>query len=164
MKTIMAFASFALVGALGCTAPDNSPARDAVDRSAFSLADMVRHAETSVQYSSGVEARLRVADETYAIATVESASKHEVTLGLDGVVVRVAAGGAASSGCGTTISLPEALAIASAEAGGDAVAVVPDDDDPCMREIQVLVGNTLWEIKEGPDGSIIEKELSDEEL
>ncbi len=164
MKKIMGFASLALVGALGCTAPDNSAARDVVDRSALSLADMVRRAETSAQYGSGVEARLRVDDETYAIGTVESATKHDVIVALDGEVVRVAAAGAAGSGCGTTISLPEALAIASTEAGGDAVAVVPDDDDPCMREIQVLVGDTLWEVKEGPDGSIIEKELSDEQL
>jgi hypothetical protein len=44
---------------------------------------------------------------------------------------------------------------------GTSVAVQPDDDDRCLREIQVLVGDVLWEVKEARDGAVLETEKSD---
>ena len=40
--------------------------------------------------------------------------------------------------------------------------MVPDDDVSCAREIQVLSGATLIEVKVAGDGGVLEKELSDE--
>jgi hypothetical protein len=42
------------------------------------------------------------------------------------------------------------------------IAVVPDDDVDCAREIQVPSGDTLIEVKVAGDGSVLEQELSDE--
>ena len=144
---------------------DHAPLRAALDASQVSLGDTVLLAEASVQYGAGVRASLDVSsDPVFAVRTVASGTRHEIKLDLAGHVISTIAAGAGSTGCGTTISLPEALARAEAEVGGSAVAVVPDDDDPCLREIQVLVETTLWEVKLGPDGGLIEKELSDESL
>ena len=148
-----------------CTSPDHEALRNAVDQSELSLAETVELAETSVQYSAGVEAALHPgAEAVYAVETVATGTRHDIRVDLSGHIVSTLAAGAAGSSCPTTISVSAALAIAEAEVGGSAVAVVPDDDDPCLREIQVLVDTTLWEVKLGPDGALIEKELSDEEL
>lgn len=63
---------------------------------------------------------------------------------------------------GGAIPLDQALAAAEAAAGGEAIAVVPDDDVACAREIQVLNGVELWEVKVGGDGAVLEQERSDE--
>ncbi|MFN0250409.1 MAG: hypothetical protein ACKV2T_26250 [Kofleriaceae bacterium] len=135
----------------------------AVDRADYSLGEMVLRAEASVQHSAGINARIDKTAELFAIGAVANDQRHNLRLDFHGTIITTQAAGL-GGGCQTRITLAEALAIAEADAGGDAVAVVPDDDDPCMREIQVLVGNTLWEVKVGPAGAIVEKELSDEEL
>ena len=53
-------------------------------------------------------------------------------------------------------------AIADAMAAGESVAVEPDDDVVCAREIQVLAGDTLVEVKVAGDGAVLEVEVSDE--
>ena len=63
---------------------------------------------------------------------------------------------------GAVIPLDQALAVAETAAGGEAIAVVPDDDVACAREIQVLSGVELWEVKVGGDGAVLEHEPSDE--
>lgn len=163
MKGLTAIALCVLTG---CAADGgyHSELRVAVDRADHSLADMVLLAEASVQHSAGINARIDRTAEQFAIGAIADEQRHDLRLDFHGAVVTTRAAGPAAVGCQTQITLGEALAIAEAEAGGDAVAVVPDDDDSCMREIQVLVGNTLWEVKVGPTGSIVEKELSDEEL
>lgn len=75
-------------------------------------------------------------------------------------VDRRRSGSAAS--CPDAIALTAALAIAEKEAGGDAVAIVPDDDVACAREVQVVVGATLIEIKVAGDGAVLEHDVSDE--
>ncbi len=148
-----------------CASPDHTTLRAAVDQSEVSLAETVELAEATVQYSAGVNASLHSGvDPVYTVATVATGTRHDVRLDLSGRVVSAIAAGGAGGGCTTSISLSEALTRAEAEVGGSAVAVVPDDDDPCLREIQVLVDTTLWEVKLGPDGALIEKELSDEDL
>jgi len=44
---------------------------------------------------------------------------------------------------------------------GTAVSVQPDDDDHCLREVQVLAGDVLWEVKLARDGAVLETEKSD---
>ncbi len=162
MKSLLAL----LLAVTGCASDqDRTALRTALDESEFSLGETVALAEASIQDSAGLQAALQVeSDPVFAVGTVAAGTRHDVRIDLSGHVISANAAGTGSSGCPTTISLPEALARAEAEVGGSAVAVVPDDDDPCLREIQVLVDTTLWEVKLGPDGSLIEKELSDEEL
>lgn len=138
--------------------------RAAVDRAERSLPETVEVAEASVQYSAGVYARIHKELDQFAVSAIASDVRHDIRVDFAGRIVSAAPAGAASAGCQTQISLAEALAIAEAAKGGDAVQVVPDDDDPCMREIQVLVDTTLWEVKVGPTGEIVETELSDEEI
>jgi hypothetical protein len=155
-----------IIAACGNT-PDGtaqSELRAAVDRAAFDLGAYVTLAQASVQHSAGINARIDRTVDQFAVGAIASAQRHDIRLDFLGNIVSAAPAGTAGAGCQTQISLPQALAIAEAEVGGDAVAVVPDDDDPCMREIQVLVDVTLWEVKVGPAGAIVEKELSDEKL
>lgn len=65
--------------------------------------------------------------------------------------------------CEGSISMVEALTLAGDRANGIPVAVVPDDDVACAREIQVLSGNKLWEVKVASDGRILDVEESDED-
>ncbi|MEJ7596474.1 MAG: hypothetical protein WKG01_01085 [Kofleriaceae bacterium] len=164
MKRLILIVASAAACSSTATTTAHVDLRAAVERAPFSLGEYVERAQDSVQRSAGINARIHRDVDQFAVGAIASEQRHELRLDFAGYVVSAQAGGAASAGCQTQISLPEALAIAEAEAGGDSVAVVPDDDDPCMREIQVLVDVTLWEVKVGPGGAIVEKELSDEEL
>jgi len=154
-----------LLGACGTTDGGNHiELRAAVDRADNSLADSVVLAEATVQYSAGVNARIEKALDQFAVGAIATDVRHVIRLDFAGRILSAAPAGAANAGCQTQISLEAALAIAEATKGGDAVQVVPDDDDPCMREIQVLVDTTLWEVKVGPTGTVVETELSDEDI
>jgi hypothetical protein len=142
---------------------DHSALRDTIDAAGVDLIETVSRAESSLDQGNAVEARLVRADGQYSITAFAGGTRHTIRADLGGNILAIADAGSAGNGCGS-LSLSEALAIAAAEAGGDVVAVVPDDDDPCMREIQVLVDVTLWEVKVGSDGSVVELELSDEVL
>jgi hypothetical protein len=98
------------------------------------------------------------------VSAIASAVRHQLRLDFRGAVVSAIPAGPAQTGCQTQITLAEALAVAEGAAGGNAVAVVPDDDDACMREVQVLVGTELWEVKVGPAGEVVEQEPSDEDI
>jgi hypothetical protein len=163
MKRLGAIALFALA-ACGTSGGNHQELRALVDQATVSLGETVTRAESSVQYSAGVDARIHTGSAQFSVDAVATGVRHDVRLDLAGLVLSSTPAGAAAAGCQTQISLPDALGRAEKEAGGNAVAVVPDDDDPCLREIQVLVDTTLWEVKLGPDGALIEKELSDEEL
>jgi len=161
----MKILAIAFLGAAACGTPDQSALRTAVDEAEYSLAQTVGLAEASVLHSTGITARLHAdGTATYTVETVAETAKQQLVLDLHGQVLANRPAGAAAAGCETAISLTDALEVAANAAGGDAVAVVPDDDDPCLREIQVLVGETLWEVKVGPGGEIVENELSDEVL
>lgn len=164
MKRLGTIALFVLAACDGGSAGPQTELRAAVDRAQVSLAGSVQHAQDSIQFSAGINARIHKDVDQYEVGAVATSIKHELWVDFTGAVVSRKAAGAAGAGCQTQISLNEALAIAESAAGGDAVQVVPDDDDPCMREIQVLVDATLWEVKVGPDGAVVEQELSDEEL
>jgi len=163
MKHLGAIALFVL-GACAADGGNHKELRALVDQSTVSLGETVTRAESTVQYSAGVNARIHSDRAQFSVDAVAAGTRHDVRLDLAGVVLSSTPAGAAAAGCQTQISLPDALGLAEKEVGGDAVAVVPDDDDACLREIQVLVDTTLWEVKLGPDGAVIEKELSDEDL
>jgi uncharacterized membrane protein YkoI len=69
--------------------------------------------------------------------------------------------GAGDDPCPGSIPLADAMAIAEARVNGVAVKVQPDNDDHCDREVQVLSGNKLWEVKLARDGGILEVEEAD---
>jgi hypothetical protein len=51
---------------------------------------------------------------------------------------------ASTDPCAGSIPVAGTIAIAEAHMHGTSVAVQPDDDNRCLREIQVLVGDVLW--------------------
>ncbi len=76
--------------------------------------------------------------------------------------------GTSSASCSHAISAAEAIAIAEADQGGTATSYeqgMEDDDDdvPCTWEVQVLTDTDLMEVEVGPDGTVLETELSDED-
>lgn len=62
--------------------------------------------------------------------------------------------------CEGSITTAEAVAIAEQQVKGRGAAVEIED---CVFEVQVLAGDTLWEVEIGPDGRYLEKEEWDEE-
>ncbi|MBC7976809.1 MAG: hypothetical protein H7138_17680 [Myxococcales bacterium] len=158
---------FMLLTVAGCgtgDAPPRHELRAAVDRAQYSLGDAVGFAETSMERSTSLSARIDKDVDQFAVGAIAADQRRDVRLDFAGHVVSARAAGPVLGGCRAQITLAESLAIAEATVKGAAVAAVADDDDPCLREIQVLVDTTLWEVKIGPDGAVVETELSDEDL
>jgi hypothetical protein len=159
---VLALASLAT----GCT--DNSDyerrLRDALDRADLGLADSVTVAESEIPTSETVRATLRVASTpVFTVDAFGSGAMHRVDVDpIGGAVLAIQDSGAAAAEC-ESIPMTEILAIAEAEVGGEAVSAEPDDDGACNLEVQVLVGLELWEVKVGPEGAVIETEISDED-
>ena len=157
---------FIILGILStaCSNGREAKLREALSQPHIRLADSVPIAEQSVTGSAAVEAWLLVDDEpVFAVDAVAAGQAHDVRLGFaDGTILSDTARGERRAPC-PGISLQEAIAIAEAERSGEAVAVQPDDDNACNREVQVLAGNTLWEVKVGPDGTVLETEVSDDD-
>lgn len=61
------------------------------------------------------------------------------------------------------VTLTDAIAAAEDALGGEAVAVKPDDDGPCTREVMVLVGDEMWEAEVDGTGAVTETELADDD-
>lgn len=157
----------ACLAAAGCsdTPRDVSALRDAVDHAKVSIHDMVTVAEGSMADGRAITAELRVdATPVYAYGTVGAGMLHDVRVDtIEGAIVSSTEHGAATGACPGSITLAEAIAIAEADVpGGTVIAAIPDDDVSCAREIQVLESTTLWEVKVGGDGAVLEHELSDE--
>lgn len=139
--------------------------REALDQAEITLIDAIDVGEAETAEAVGVRAALLVGTdpvysvETHAAGTVRALHIDIVT----GAVLSASEAGAASSDCAQAIALTEALSIAEARVGGEAVAVVWDDDEPCAREIQVLTDPELMEVKVAASGRILEVEESDED-
>jgi uncharacterized membrane protein YkoI len=135
---------------------------DAVDRAELSLADSVDVALAETGASGASRARLAVStDPVFAVGTVDTARDVRVDIVTGAVLANTAA--TAGEACPDAIPLDEAIAIAESAGGGTAVAIEPDDDVACAREVQVLrADDVLWEIKVGGDGEVLESEVSDE--
>lgn len=136
----------------------------ALQQSHVPLVNSVATAEATLQEASLFKASLLVdADPVYSVRGYDAGAIQDIRVAFaNGQLLSVTALGASSDGvCPGAIPLAEAIAIAEAEISGEAVLVGPDDDNDCHREVQVLGGGTLWEVKVGADGSVLDTEVSD---
>ena len=152
----------------GCSGADGTGPRvtklqDAVAQAKVSLRQSVQTGEANVADGKAVEAALLVdAAPEYSVRALGGGTLHDVRLDIvTGAVTASSVVGAGADPCPGSIPVADAIAIAEAHMNGTSVAVQPDDDDQCLREIQVLVGNVLWEVKEARDGAVLETEKSD---
>ena len=138
--------------------------RAAVAEADVTLVETVALAETEAETGAAVRAALLVdSDPIYSVRAVDVAAMHRYHFDLRGNVLEKSAVGTGSGLCNGSISLVEALTVAEKEAGGVAVAIVPDDDVSCAFEVQVLTPDTLWEVKVSKQGEVLESEESDED-
>ena len=139
--------------------------RAALDKAQLSLADSVKVAEADTVDGIGVRAALLInGDAVFNVGALASIDFRDVRVDIvSGKVLSNVVGANMAQDCPGAISLTAALAAAEAEVGGDAVAIEPDDDGMCNREVKVVESDTVWEVKVGPDGSIVETEEDDED-
>jgi hypothetical protein len=137
--------------------------QDALTQARVSLGQSVEVGEASVTGGKAVKAALLVdAAPEYSVGALGNGSLHDVRLDIvSGSVVASSVVGASADPCPGSIPVAEAIAIAEARMNGTSVAVQPDDDDQCLREVQVLAGDVLWEVKLARDGVVLETEKSD---
>lgn len=137
--------------------------QEAIAQSKVSLSESVRAGESSVTGGMAVRAALLVdAAPEYSVGALGNGTLHDVRVNIvSGSVTSSHVVGAATDPCPGSIPLADAIAIAEERAKGTAVKVQPDDDDQCLREVQVLSGSTLWEVKLDRDGSVLEVEKAD---
>jgi hypothetical protein len=154
-----------LLGLAACSGGDNHrpELRKLLDESPVTLRDSVTTALTANASGNAERATLVTADPVFSIRVIAAGARSNVKVSpTTGEIVSTAADGTATFDCPDAIPLVEALAIAEAEADGEAVQSVPDDDVACAFEIQVLHGEELMEVKVAPDGAVLEVEESDE--
>ena len=152
----------------GCSGADGmgprvSKLQDAVAEAKVSLKQSVQAGEANVTNGKAVKAALLVdAAPEYSVSALGNGTLHNVRLDIvTGAVTASNVVGSSTDPCPGSIPVADAIAIAEAHMKGTSVAVQPDDDDQCLREIQVLVTNVLWEVKEARDGAVLETEKSD---
>ncbi|MFL5546653.1 MAG: PepSY domain-containing protein [Gemmatimonadales bacterium] len=156
----MAFA--ACSGADG-TGPRVTKLQDALALAKVSLRQSVGVGEASVTGGKAVNAALLVdAAPEYSVGALGNGTLHDVRLDIvSGSVIASNVVGASADPCPGSIPLAGAIGIAEARMNGTAVSVQSDDDDQCLREVQVLAGDVLWEVKLARDGAVLETEKSD---
>lgn len=167
-RATLAAACIAAVSLAGCSSNSEYVAklRSALDKANVSLSGSIQVAEGDAQAGDAFKAALQVdGDPVFSVDTLAAGGRNDVRVDIvSGDVLSVSAkGGSGTAACAGSISLVEALGIAEREVGGEAVAVQPDDDDACNREVQVLEGSMLWEVKVAPSGKVLETEESDED-
>jgi len=137
--------------------------QDALSQAKVSLGQSVEAGEASVTDGKAVKAALLVdAAPEYSVGALGNGTLHDVRLDIvSGAVIASNVVGASADPCPGSIPLADALPIAEARMNGTAVSVQPDDDDHCLREVQVLAGDVLWEVKLARDGAVLETEKSD---
>lgn len=151
------------VAACGGGGSQRPQLRATLDRAEITLVQAIERAMVDRDGAPISAALLMNADPVWQVGVFQTEAKHDVRVHMvSGAVLSAAPVGPASAPCPSAIPVAEALSIAEQTAGGDAVAVVPDDDVACAFEIQVLAGVTLWEVKVAGDGGVLEHELSDE--
>ena len=122
------------------TGPRIDKLREALANAQVSLRQSVAAGELSVAGSKAIKARLIVvSDPEYSVGALGNGMLHDVRINIvNGSVIVSRAVGATADPCPGSIPLADAIAIAEAKVGGSAVSVQPDDDDHCLREVQVL--------------------------
>ncbi|MFL5447461.1 MAG: PepSY domain-containing protein [Gemmatimonadales bacterium] len=137
--------------------------QDALTQAKVSLRHSVEVGEASVTGGKAVNAALLVdAAPEYSVGALGNGTLHDVRLDIvSGSVIASNVVGASADPCPGSIPLAGAIGIAEARMNGTAVSVQSDDDDQCLREVQVLAGDVLWEVKLARDGAVLETEKSD---
>jgi uncharacterized membrane protein YkoI len=145
------------------TGPRVTKLQDAVAQAKVSLRESVTAGQASVADGRAVRAALLVnAAPEYSVGTLGNGTLHDVRLDIvSGAVIASSVVGASADPCPGSIPIDQAIVIAEARANGTSVSVQPDDDDPCLREVQVLSGGILWEVKVARTGAVLEVEKSD---
>jgi hypothetical protein len=112
-----------------------------------------------------VQAELLVeSNPQYSVGALGNGTLHDVRVDIvSGVVITSRVVGSSADPCPGSIPIADAISIAETRVSGSAVAVQPDDDDHCLREVQVLAGAILWEVKLARDGKVLEVEKSDDD-
>ncbi len=149
------------------TAPssaDLSAIQDVLARSKVSLGESVTIAQQSLESGVGISAELIVNEApAFSVGAVHGSRLHQVHVDIEnGAVVSSKDVRDSNDPCPGAIPLAEAITIAESAVNGVGIEVQPDDDDACAREVQVLAGDKLWEVKIGGDGKVLEVEASDE--
>jgi uncharacterized membrane protein YkoI len=139
--------------------------QDAVSQAKVSLTQSVVAGQASVTDGKAVKAALLVEGAPeYSVNALGNGTLHDVRLDIvSGSVTASTVVGASADPCPGSIPVEEAIAIAEARANGTSVSVQPDDDDHCLREVQVLSGAVLYEVKLARDGAVLEVEKSDDD-
>jgi uncharacterized membrane protein YkoI len=166
MKNLCTLVGMAgLLLASGCSNNDEYVAKlkAATDAADISLRDAVALAEAEAASGAAINAALLVdGDAVFSVRAEASQEAFRYHIDLQGTVLSANSVTPKGGPCGDSISLVQAIDVAEAEAGGEAVAIVPDDDVACAFEIQVLQPNNLWEVKVSKAGEVLESEDSDE--
>jgi len=147
--------------------PDNEEyiqaLRDALAKSEVSLIEVVQIAEAEQAQGDAIRAALLVdQDPVFSVRASAGEDTIRYRIDLGGSIVNQDHMAYLDGPCAGSITLVQALQIAEAEASGQAVVVVPDDDVACAFEIQVLQPDNLWEVKVSQTGQVLESEESDE--
>jgi hypothetical protein len=156
----------ALVALAGCSSSPTDYERElrrAVDASQLSLGQSVAIAEQQVGHGFTVRAELDVhTTPVFSVSALAEQAMHDLRIDTQSGAVLVTTTSADTGGvCADSVPASEAIATAEAEVGGQAVRTNPDDDNPCDREVHVLVGTNLWEVKVAPNGKVLETEEDD---
>ena len=159
--------TFSTILLAACSADGMGPRvtklQDAVAQAKVSLKESVAAGQATVTDGKALKAALLVdAAPEYSVAALGNGTLHDVRLDIvSGSVIASHVVGTSADPCPGSIPVANAIAIAEARANGSAVSIQPDDDDHCLREVQVLSGAVLWEVKLARDGGVLEVEKSD---
>lgn len=160
----------ALLATSGCESNDEAyvkALREAVAKADSTLAETVSASEADGAITNS--GHLAVESEMFSVQAVAASDLKRFRFALDGEMIsEEIVGTGNSAACSHAISASEAIAIAEADQAGEATGIeqeMEDDDDdvPCTWEVQVLTASELMEVEVGPDGTVLETELSDED-
>lgn len=162
LSMLLGFA--AVVSACSSVSEKEAKLRSALDRAELSLSDSVGVAEAEASDGVAIQASLLVdAEPVFAVGALASDALKNVRIDIvTGEVLSTQIGTAGAESCPGSVSLAQAIAVAEAEVDGEAVSIAPDDDGHCNREVKVMSAETLWEVKVGPGGEVVETEEDDE--
>jgi len=128
----------------------------ALDRAQISLRDSVQVAEGDG--ASAKKATLRTdGGGVFSVTALANQAFDDVRVdAVSGTIVSKEPIAFTADDCAGGISLADAISAAEKQVGGEAVQAAPDDDGHCNTEVIVLSGDTLWEVKIGPKGELVE--------
>ena len=155
---------------VGCESNDEAyvaALRDAMAKADVTLADTVADSHNSGL--NATRAGISVSQEVFTVRGNAADRMVRKRYALSGEAIGEDELGASSTvDCSHAVSAQEAIAVAEADQSGTATSIeleTEDDDDdvPCTWEVQVLTADALMEVEVGPDGTVLETELSDED-